>query len=361
MAKATSGGGRALSAARRRALESRVGSAMVEGLDAKAMAALEEADAEWARSGATAAAEVDRTAKALRAEAVAKAANMAGSKDKDGKGEGEDSGFKLPQLGGSALEKDLEKAIKKRAQAEQRYVQKVASALDGEGRERLAALLAGEGAAGFGEVSLLPRRAEAGEPRRAFVLTFKGDIQASQVNALREEVTAVIRAADPGRGDECVVVLSSGGGTVTGYGLAAAQLSRLKAAGIKLVIQVEQVAASGGYMMACTADVLHASPFAVLGSIGVISEQPNVYERLKKEGIEFTTVTAGKYKRTLTPTKKIDPKDFAKSEADVKEILSLFKEVRVMCVASLGDFVCLAGCYAMLRRGLRGSFSLILS
>merc|ERR1719331_2564198 len=116
---------------------------MVEGLDAKAMAALEEADAEWARSGAT--------------EAVAKAANMAGSKDKDGKGEGEDSGFKLPQLGGSALEKDLEKAIKKRAQAEQRYVQKVASALDGEGRERLAALLAGEGAAGFGEVSLLPR------------------------------------------------------------------------------------------------------------------------------------------------------------------------------------------------------------
>ena len=46
-----------------------------------------------------------------------------------------------------------------------------------------------------------------------------------------------------------MLVLNTGGGTVTGYGLAAAQLARLKAAGIKLTICVEQVAASGGYMM----------------------------------------------------------------------------------------------------------------
>ena len=158
-----------------------------------------------------------------------------------------------------------------------------------------------------------------------FVLTFKGDIQASQVNALREEVTAVIRGADGERGDECVVVLSSGGGTVTGYGLAAAQLARIKAAGIKLTINVEQVAASGGYMMACVGDTINASPFAVLGSIGVISEQPNVYKRLKDEGIEFTTVTAGKYKRTLTPTKKVTEEDLAKSKEDVADILKLFR------------------------------------
>ena len=99
----------------------------------------------------------------------------------------------------------------------------------------------------------------------------------------------------------------------------------LEAAGIKLTICVEQVAASGGYMMACTADRLVASPFAVLGSIGVISEIPNVYERLKKEGIEFQTVTAGKFKRTLTPTKKIDPKDVEKSKADIEDVLTLFK------------------------------------
>jgi ClpP class serine protease len=72
---------------------------------------------------------------------------------------------------------------------------------------------------------------------------------------------------------------------VTGYGLAAAQLTRLKAKGLKLTIAVEQVAASGGYMMCCTADKIIASPFAVLGSIGVISDIPNVYDRLKQEGM----------------------------------------------------------------------------
>ena len=116
-----------------------------------------------------------------------------------------------------------------------------------------------------------------------FVLQFFGDVRATQAAALREEVTAVLRSAKKNRGDEVVLVLNTGGGTVTGYGLAAAQLTRLKAAGIKLTICVEQVAASGGYMMACTADRLVASPFAVLGSIGVISDIPNVYERLKKE------------------------------------------------------------------------------
>lgn len=116
-----------------------------------------------------------------------------------------------------------------------------------------------------------------------FVMQFPGDIQASQLNGLREEVTAIIRNAKPG--DEALVVLQSGGGTVTGYGLAAGQLVRLKEAGLFLTMAVEQVAASGGYMMACVADRIVASPFAVLGSIGVISEIPNAYERLKQEGM----------------------------------------------------------------------------
>ena len=78
--------------------------------------------------------------------------------------------------------------------------------------------------------------------------------------------------------------------------------------------------------MACTADRLVASPFAILGSIGVISEQPNVYERLKREGVEFQTVTAGKYKRTLTPTKKPDAQDAKKFKEDIEAILVLFKK-----------------------------------
>lgn len=163
-----------------------------------------------------------------------------------------------------------------------------------------------------------------GSKPTVFVTRFPGDLSASQVVNLREEVTAIVRQAKPG--DEAVVILQTGGGTVTGYGLAAAQLLRFKEAGLKLTVAVEQVAASGGYMMCCVADRIVASPFAVLGSIGVISEQPNVYERLKKEGIEYQTVTAGKYKRTLTPTKKVTKEDFEKSKADVEGIWVLFRD-----------------------------------
>jgi len=173
--------------------------------------------------------------------------------------------------------------------------------------------------------SLLQESTEQVEKKRLFVTDFPGDVTASQVDDLREEVTAILRSATPNE-DEVLLVLQSGGGTVTGYGLAAAQLKRIKDANLKLTICVEQVAASGGYMMCCVADRIVASPFAVLGSIGVISEQPNVYERLKKEGIEFQTVTAGKYKRTLTPTKKPNKEDFEKYQAELQDVLALFKD-----------------------------------
>jgi hypothetical protein len=130
--------------------------------------------------------------------------------------------------------------------------------------------------------------------KKIYVTRFPGDLNASQVKTLREEITAILQSQPRPNIDEVIVILQTGGGTVTGYGLAAAQLQRIKNANIYLTIAVEQVAASGGYMMACIADTIVASPFAVLGSIGVISDIPNVYERLKTEGIEFQTVTAGK-------------------------------------------------------------------
>merc|ERR1712086_1237389 len=171
--------------------------------------------------------------------------------------------------------------------------------------------------------ALLKAGTDDNHKKTVFVMNFPGDVQASQLNELREEVTGVIRNARPG--DEALVILQSGGGTVTGYGLAAGQLVRLREKGLKLTIAVEQIAASGGYMMSCVADRIVASPFAVIGSIGVISEVPNVYERLKEEGIKFQTVTAGEFKRTLTPTKKITKEDLAKSEEDIAEIFNLFK------------------------------------
>jgi signal peptide peptidase SppA len=245
------------------------------------------------------------------------------SSDSDASG----GGFSFP---GSSPSSALAKLAAKRADAEAKYVAAVAAALPAHKRGRLSKLLSdprvSPGWEGNRDSLALPaERMARRDKKHVFVLNFFGDVQASQAAGLREEVTAVLRQAKTKRGDEVVLVLNTGGGTVTGYGLAAAQLTRLRDAGIKLTVCVEQVAASGGYMMACCADRLVASPFAVLGSIGVISEIPNLYERLKKEGIEFQTVTAGKFKRTLTPTKKIDPKDVEKSKADIEDVLVLFK------------------------------------
>jgi serine protease SohB len=159
-----------------------------------------------------------------------------------------------------------------------------------------------------------------------FVLTFKGDVLATQVVRLREEITAILNLANKDRGDRVVLQLNSGGGTVTGYGLASAQLLRFKDAGLPFTICIDEVAASGGYMMASVADEIIASPFAVVGSVGVIATIPNFSERLQREGVLVEDITAGKYKRTLTPYKKSNPEDRNKMKADVENILVLFKK-----------------------------------
>ncbi|MGH8562036.1 MAG: protease SohB [Nevskiales bacterium] len=133
---------------------------------------------------------------------------------------------------------------------------------------------------------------------RVFVLGFDGDIRASAVENLREEISAVVQVARPG--DEVLLRLESSGGMVHTYGLAASQLKRLRSAGIRLTAAVDEVAASGGYMMACVADRIIAAPFAVIGSIGVVAQLPNFNRLLKQHHVDFELHTAGEYKRTLT-------------------------------------------------------------
>ncbi len=133
---------------------------------------------------------------------------------------------------------------------------------------------------------------------RLFVLDFKGDIQATQVTSLREEITAVLSVV--GEQDEVLVCLESPGGVVHGYGLAASQLQRIRNKSIKLTVAVDKVAASGGYMMACIANVIIAAPFALLGSIGVVAQLPNFHRLLKKTTLISSCLRRGQYKRTLT-------------------------------------------------------------
>lgn len=143
------------------------------------------------------------------------------------------------------------------------------------------------------------REATLGQVRpRAFVIEFDGNVRASQVEGLREEVTAILEVASPG--DEVVVKLKSPGGVVYGYGLASSQLERVRSRGLALTAVVDQVAASGGYMMAVVAERIIAAPFAIVGSIGVVAGIPNVHRWMKKHDIDYELVTAGRHKRTLT-------------------------------------------------------------
>lgn len=159
--------------------------------------------------------------------------------------------------------------------------------------------------------------------KRLFVLDFDGDIKASAVKHLREEISAIISTAN--KGDEVVLRLESGGGMVHGYGLAAAQLVRLKEAGLTLTVCVDKIAASGGYMMACVADKILAAPFAVVGSIGVVSQMPNFNKWLKKHDIDYEMFTAGEYKRTVTMFGENHDEDRAKYKEELEQTHELFK------------------------------------
>jgi len=159
-------------------------------------------------------------------------------------------------------------------------------------------------------------------PKTVYVLSFDGDPTAAGVSLLQQEVTAILESSTPP--EEVILKLKSPGGTVTGYGLAAAQLLRFRQHGVRLVVCVDELAASGGYMMACCGHKILISPFAAVGSIGVISGVPNAVERLDREGLKVIQTTAGKWKRTIDPFQAPTPEALAKAEEDVNRIYRQF-------------------------------------
>jgi len=158
---------------------------------------------------------------------------------------------------------------------------------------------------------------------RTFVLDFKGDLRANAAASLREEVSAVLRVARPD--DQVLLRLENPGGTVHEHGFAASQLLRLKQRGLKLLVAVDKVAASGGYLMACVADRLIAAPFAIVGSIGVLAQLPNYHRMPEEKGIDFEQVTAGRFKRTLTMFGKNTPEGREKLQQELEEVHELFQ------------------------------------
>lgn len=158
---------------------------------------------------------------------------------------------------------------------------------------------------------------------RLFVLRFNGDMNASEVDSLRESITAIVSVAK--KDDEVLVVLESAGGLVHHYGLAASELVRFRKRNLFLTVSIDLVAASGGYLMASVANKIIAAPFAVVGSIGVLAQIPNFHRFLKKYDIDVEQLTAGEHKTTLTLLGENTHKAREKFRQELEETHTLFK------------------------------------
>ena len=161
------------------------------------------------------------------------------------------------------------------------------------------------------------------QKKRIFVLDFKGDIRACQVETFRKLTSAILSVATDQ--DEVVIRLESPGGLVSHYGLAASQMTRFKTANIPLTVCIDRVAASGGYLMACVADKIVAAPFAIIGSIGVITATPNFHKLLKKNDIDYELFTSGQFKRTVTLFSETTKAGRQKKQAQIDTIHDAFK------------------------------------
>ncbi len=173
------------------------------------------------------------------------------------------------------------------------------------------------------ERKLLKKIKDKDEQAKIYVLDFKGDIKASAVESFREEVTAVLTVAT--EKDEVVVRLESPGGVVHGYGLAASQMLRLREKNIPVTAAVDKVAASGGYLMACTAHKILCAPFGIVGSVGVVAQVPNFHRLLNKHNVDFKEYTAGEFKRTVSLFGEITPKGEQKFVEQLEDTHHLFK------------------------------------
>ena len=93
---------------------------------------------------------------------------------------------------------------------------------------------------------------------------------------------------------------------------------------LPVLVFVEDVAASGGYMLACAGDEIFCDPSSILGSIGVVGGSFGFQELIKKIGVERRLYTAGAHKAMLDPFLPENPDDVARVKALQREIHDIF-------------------------------------
>jgi signal peptide peptidase SppA len=121
-----------------------------------------------------------------------------------------------------------------------------------------------------------------------------------------------------------LVVNSPGGSAVQSHLIHRRIRALAKEKKLPVIAFVEDVAASGGYMIACAADEIVCDPASIVGSIGVIGASFGFPEAMKKLGIERRIYTAGEHKSTLDPFLPEDEHDVTRIKAIQQDIHAMF-------------------------------------
>ena len=168
-------------------------------------------------------------------------------------------------------------------------------------------------------------------PPRVNVLRLSG-ILADSNSPLRgglslNALAGPIEQAFKGRNLKAVALaINSPGGSPVQSALIARRLrEKAEEAEVPLIAFCEDVAASGGYWLACAADEIYADENSIVGSIGVVSSSFGFQEAIAKLGIERRLYTAGEKKVLLDPFQEADPKDVERLKDIQKEIHEAFK------------------------------------
>ncbi|MGR3500790.1 S49 family peptidase [Pseudaestuariivita sp.] len=159
------------------------------------------------------------------------------------------------------------------------------------------------------------------------VVRLQGVIASGSRGALSDRAVAasLSKAFKRGKPKAVALEINSPGGSPVQSALIASRIRRMADKHeVPVYAFVEDVAASGGYWLACAADEIHADRASVVGSIGVISATFGVHDFIQRNGIERRVYTAGESKSQLDPFKPEDPSDVARLNALLEEMHGIF-------------------------------------
>lgn len=121
------------------------------------------------------------------------------------------------------------------------------------------------------------------------------------------------------------IVINSPGGSAVQSRLIFSRIRQLaQEKKLPVLVFVEDVAASGGYMIACAGDEIFCDPSSILGSIGVVGASFGFQDLMRKIGVERRVYTAGEHKVTLDPFLPENPDDVARLKTIQQDIHAVF-------------------------------------